>query len=892
MRDRPPMSYSLRMESFNTLLQSNETERYESRPFPVGGYNWSLIVYPNGNRQDSGSGFISLYLAIDNSTLLSSHQEVFADLRFYVFKRTERNFFTVQDTDVWRYNIFKTMWGFPRVLPLDTFRNPSNGYLFNGDNCEFGVDVTVHSPFESSELFTVARNFPNPRFTWTIQRSPRWSEIRISLIRSRSEEGIVNPRGRSTGAGRAMSMYLILNANEKVRPNEKIYVRARLRVINQRIFSLLWTTIERPIDHWFTTPGLGWDTMSYVMGDVLIVEVEMEAISSTKYFPKTPSLLFLSCFVSSSHLRLHVPSYVNTLMTLTQIFSNGAGPNPNLGEANYEDKYQEISSRDYKVSASNAVKGLRDRPPSSYTLKMETLVVYPNGNKKDSGSGYLSLYVAIDNSTLVGAQQEVLADLRFYVFNNNERKYFTIQDTTVRRFNVFKTMWGFSQVLPVDTFKIRKTDTSTMEITEKLRPYEKVYVRAKLRVNQRKLNNVQRQLNSWYNRAVASWGSLIVYPNGYRQDSGSGFISLYVAIDNSTLVEAHQEVFADLRFYVFKNNERKNIQVNPSGRATREGRALSIGEWSRTKPNVGEVNYVDKLQEISSRDYKVSASNAVKGLRDRPPSSYTLKMESFNTLLKSNYAERYESRPFAVDNSTLVAAHQEVLADLRFYIFNNNERKYFTIQDTTVWRFNVFKTMWGFSQVLPVDTFKDPKNGYLYDGDHCEFGVDVIIPSIAENSELFSATEKFYNPTFTWTIRGFSTLLKDMYSSDVFTIGGRMYPNGRGEGEGKFLSMFLKLNGEEKLRPYEKVYVRAKLRVLNQSKLNNVQNQLDSWFSRAVPSWGFRKLISFDDLRDSSKGFLVNDMLMVQVEMEAVSSTNVFDGVLECCNAFDLDLGV
>ncbi|KAG5405992.1 hypothetical protein IGI04_012111 [Brassica rapa subsp. trilocularis] len=624
MRDRPPMSYSLRMESFNTLLQSNETERYESRPFPVGGYNWSLIVYPNGNRQDSGSGFISLYLAIDNSTLVSSHQEVFADLRFYVFKRTERNFFTVQDTDVWRYNIFKTMWGFPRVLPLDTFRNPSNGYLFNGDNCEFGVDVTVHSPFESSELFTVARNFPNPRFTWTIQRfSTLVGDTHLSNTNIQ-----VNPRGRSTGAGRAMSMYLILNANEKVRPNEKIYVRARLRVINQRIFSLLWTTIERPIDHWFTTPGLGWgydefislDDLrdfwkGYVMGDVLIVEVEMEAISSTKYFPK----------------------------------ENGAGPNPNLGEANYEDKYQEISSRDYKVSASNAVKGLRDRPPSSYILKMESFNTLLKSN-------YAERYES-------------------------------------RPFAVCGYNW-----------------------------------------------------------------TLVVYPNGNKKDSGSGYLSLYVAIDNSTLV----------------------------------------------------------------------------------------------------------------------GAQQEVLADLRFYIFNNNERKYFTIQDTTVWRFNVFKTMWGFSQVLPVDTFKDPKNGYLYDGDHCEFGVDVIIPSIAENSELFSATEKFYNPTFTWTIRGFSTLLKDMYSSDVFTIGGRMYPNGRGEGEGKFLSMFLKLNGEEKLRPYEKVYVRAKLRVLNQSKLNNVQNQLDSWFSRAVPSWGFRKLISFDDLRDSSKGFLVNDMLMVQVEMEAVSSTKYF----------------
>ncbi|KFK39372.1 hypothetical protein AALP_AA3G236200 [Arabis alpina] len=48
-----------------------------------------------------------------------------------------------------------------------------------------------------------------------------------------------------------------------------------------------------------------------------------------------------------------------------------------------------------------------------------TLVVYPNGNKQDSGSGYLSLYVAIDNSTLVGAQQAFYADLRFYVFNKN-----------------------------------------------------------------------------------------------------------------------------------------------------------------------------------------------------------------------------------------------------------------------------------------------------------------------------------------------------------------------------------------------------------------------------------------------------------------------------------------
>ncbi|ESQ47765.1 hypothetical protein EUTSA_v10020952mg [Eutrema salsugineum] len=276
------------------------------------------------------------------------------------------------------------------------------------------------------------------------------------------------------------------------------------------------------------------------------------------------------------------------------------------------------------------------------------------------------------------------------------------------------------------------------------------------------------------------------------------------------------------------------------------------------EPNtiIEEAHYLHRPQEISSRDYKVSASSAVTGLRHSRPSTYSLKIESFNTLLN---AERYESRPFPVgeynwtlvvypngnkkdkgsgylslyvtiDKSTLVDAHQEVYTDLRFYIFNKNERQYLTIQDTDVWRFDVFKTMWGFSKVLPVDTFKDTKNGYLYDGDHCEFGVDVTIPSPFKMSELFSITEKLDNPRFTWTIRGFSMLFKEYYYSDVFSIGGRswnikVYPSGYHTGEGKDLSMYLSLNMNEKLRPNEKIYVRAKLRVLNQRQFDNKETQ-------------------------------------------------------------------
>ncbi|KAG7582681.1 MATH/TRAF domain [Arabidopsis suecica] len=324
-------------------------------------------------------------------------------------------------------------------------------------------------------------------------------------------------------------------------------------------------------------------------------------------------------------------------------------------------------------------------------------------------------------------------------------------------------------------------------------------------------------------------------------------------------------------------------------------------------PNLEEAKYLRKDNKISSLDYKVSASNIVKALRDDPPSSYSLKIESFNSLLRT-YVLRFESRPFAaggynwrlvvypsgnwwdtssgylslyvaIDDSTPIAAHQEVHADLRFYIFNNNERKYLTIQDMDVWKFSASKKIWGFPQVLSTDVFKDLRNGYLYDGDQCEFGVDVTIASHYQKSESFSVTESFYNPTFTWTIRGFSTLLKESYQSDVFSIGGRswyihVFPNGRGEG--KAMSMYLNINWDVKFKPFEKIYARAKLRVLNQRNLNNVERQLTNWYIGPGYGSGDSEIISLADLRDSSKGFVVNDMLKVQVQLEAISSTMYF----------------
>lgn len=40
LRERPPSTYCLKLASFTKVANSPNTEKYESRPFASGGYNW------------------------------------------------------------------------------------------------------------------------------------------------------------------------------------------------------------------------------------------------------------------------------------------------------------------------------------------------------------------------------------------------------------------------------------------------------------------------------------------------------------------------------------------------------------------------------------------------------------------------------------------------------------------------------------------------------------------------------------------------------------------------------------------------------------------------------------------------------------------------------------
>lgn len=49
-----------------------------------------------------------------------------------------------------------------------------------------------------------------------------------------------------------------------------------------------------------------------------------------------------------------------------------------------------------------------------------------------------------------------------------------------------------------------------------------------------------------------------------------------------------------------------------------------------------------------------------------------------------------------------------------------------------------------------------------------------------------------------------------------------------------------------------------------------------SWFDTPGEGFGFEQFVSFTDLQNPAKGFIVDDTLTVQVQFEATSSTNYY----------------
>ncbi|KAF2596706.1 hypothetical protein F2Q68_00011757 [Brassica cretica] len=285
-RERPPSTYCLKISSFTKLATSPNTQKYESRPFASGGYNWTLIVYPKGNKNEDGDGQVSLYVQIDNSTLLNSPKEVYAEVKFFIYNRKEDKYLTYQETDAKRFFLFKPNWGQPRTKSYDEIANPGNGYLFDNGQILFGVDVLVTETFNKWEMFSFTENLNNRFYKWDITS---FSSLEKQFYLS-DEALKVYPNGDGEGQGNSLSLYIVAAGVESY---DKIYLKAKLRIMNQKDSN----HVEKQVESWSDRAN-SWGFQKFVpfsdvkdtskgllVNDTLKVEVEFEYFSKTKYFP-------------------------------------------------------------------------------------------------------------------------------------------------------------------------------------------------------------------------------------------------------------------------------------------------------------------------------------------------------------------------------------------------------------------------------------------------------------------------------------------------------------------------------------------------------------------------------------------------------------------------------
>ncbi|EOA28722.1 hypothetical protein CARUB_v10024951mg [Capsella rubella] len=259
---------------------------------------------------------------------------------------------------------------------------------------------------------------------------------------------------------------------------------------------------------------------------------------------------------------------------------------------------------------------------------------------------------------------------------------------------------------------------------------------------------------------------------------------------------------------------------------------------------------------------KRMSSTTVRSLRQRSPSSYSLKIQNFSQLENSTlYSDgKYQSRIFSSGGYNW---------RMILYPKGNNEDNgsdfismYVKLDSTSL------SSKPSTDEVFAdFCIFKDPENGYV-NQDQCEFGVDVIVAPPPTNWEIISFNNNLHYPKFSWNDQNFSEMKDYRHKSPRFTIEGRqwvidLYPKAiLTRDESKWISIFLSLDESETIEEDEQIFKQAVIRILDPRGLIACKDS---------SSWGYARFVSMDDLR---KTYLDMDgALNIEVEFGVVSTT-------------------
>ncbi|KAG5044057.1 hypothetical protein AAZX31_03G191800 [Glycine max] len=233
-RKAPPSQYTFKIKSFSWLSKA-PVQKCTSEEFEAGGYKWSLSIYPTGNTKGGGEGHVSIYLVLMDSSSLPVDWEVNAIVNFSAYNFIDDEYVATQDTNVRRFHVLKTEWGVAKFIDIDTFNDPSNGYLMD-DTCVFGAEVFVVKTTTKGDCLSMIHGPIPLSHSWKFDN---FSLAKLDKYESESFVGgnyrwklILYPNGIVEGKGNSISLFLTLEVST-LPPNTKLVVECTLRAKKQ-----------------------------------------------------------------------------------------------------------------------------------------------------------------------------------------------------------------------------------------------------------------------------------------------------------------------------------------------------------------------------------------------------------------------------------------------------------------------------------------------------------------------------------------------------------------------------------------------------------------------------------------------------------------------------------
>ncbi|KAG6497618.1 hypothetical protein ZIOFF_045522 [Zingiber officinale] len=179
----------------------------------------------------------------------------------------------------------------------------------------------------------------------------------------------------------------------------------------------------------------------------------------------------------------------------------------------------------------------------------------------------------------------------------------------------------------------------------------------------------------------------------------------------------------------------------------------------------------------------------------------------------------------------------------------------------------------GFCCKVALNKFNNSKSGLLVN-DCCIFGAEVLEAYACkldkEGISKFWSLNKDVTPRiYTWVIKNVSKSKVEL-KSEVFASGGynwsiSLYPNLDTYKDS--VAVFLRMDYSTVLASKASVYVDFSLCLLDQLNAKNLKFSLKYLFSSENYSWGFPKFLSWKEVQDPSRGFLLNDTCIVEASI-------------------------